>query len=127
MDAGEFEILEAPPAARAFVRRCLYANRRLDRPLIMEPKPTGYAYFSNAFGWSDHDTWIIDRRETTRRSRWYLAGHIVDQQIQVTFPEVSQSIFCELTATAPWRLFQLPGPQLIGAAIPVTEMEARFA
>jgi len=55
MDAGEVEIVVPSEASRPFVRRYLYANRRLDAPVTVRPKPTGYSYFLNNFGLSSRD------------------------------------------------------------------------
>ena len=51
----EFEIFPAPAELRPFVRRYMYANQALTEPLVLHPKPTGYCYFSNSFGWSPRD------------------------------------------------------------------------
>lgn len=117
MDEAGFEIIEAPDAARPFVRRCMYANRILGQPLVMRPKPTGYAYFSNYFGASAADfSWVVDGEAASRRSRFNVAGQIVDQAISVTVAQDLRIVFCELAATASYRLFGLPGSALTGRA-----------
>jgi AraC-like DNA-binding protein len=132
MQATDFEILAAPETIRPFVRRCMYANRTLEAPLIMRPKPTGYIYFSNGFVLSAGSLSgggfeaIVDGAMTRSDSRWYFAGQIVDHDIEVHIRDHLGVVFCELAATAVHRLFGLPGVSLTGKALPLRVAGGQF-
>lgn len=127
MDTAGFEVVEVPESARPFVRRCMYANRTLQEPLVVRPKPTGYAYFSNYFGRSARDYCsVIDGKTFPRRSRFNLAGQIVDQVIAVTVEQDLRIVMCELAATACHRLFGVPGSALVGRAKPLADFDTRL-
>ena len=129
MEATDFEIVPAPEATRPFVRRFMYANRRLDAPFVMRPKPTGYIYFSNAFNSSQSGpNWqaMIDGEQHPSQSRWNIAGQIVDHDIAVHVTDQLQVIFCELSATATHRLFGLPGITMTGKVLPLFTAGADF-
>jgi AraC-like DNA-binding protein len=128
MDTAGFEIVEVPESARPFVRRCMYANRALHEPLVVQPKPTGYAYFSNYFGRSASDySSVIDGEIFPRRSRFNLAGQIVDQVITVTVEQDLRVVMCELAATACHRVFGVPGSVLVGSARPLADFDTSLA
>src|SRR5215470_4248159 len=141
MDAAEPEIIAAPEALSAFVRRYMYANRRFDAPLTVRPKPTGYTYFSNNFGLSEHDfttmdgetcalpaRWfaVVDGEEFPFTSRWHFAGQIMDHDIAVRHDEGIQVVFCELAATGLHRLFGVPGAQITGKPPSLAELAPRL-
>jgi len=126
MDSAGFEILPAPSELRPFVRRYMYANRALPEPLLLRPKPTGYCYFSNSFGGSPRDTIVVDGEACARPSRWYLAGQIVDQDIEIHLHECLSVIYTELTVTAPFRLFGLRGRAFAGTALPLEAVGPRI-
>ena len=127
MDSAGFEILPAPPELRPFVRRYMYANRALEEPLTLHPKPTGYCYFSNSFGWSPHDRITVNGVSSERESRWYLAGKILDHEIEVRHERSLRVIYAELAATAEYRLFAIPGKSITGVALPLGAAGERFA
>lgn len=126
MDPGDFEILAAPESVRPFVRRCLHANRMLATPYVMRPKPTGYIYFSNRFAHRSGFEAIVDGKVTRSDSRWYLAGQIVNHDIAVRTEGYLGIIFCELSATATFRLLGLPGAALTGRAEPLRVAGDKF-
>jgi AraC-like DNA-binding protein len=126
MDEAGFEIVTVPEAARAYVRRCMYANRRLAESLTLRPKPTGYMYFTRWFGDSRKDGWTVNGVWYPRRSRFYLAGQIVEDEISVRVDENLQIVFCELTATACHRLFGVPGKVLAGKAPPLGDVDDKL-
>jgi len=136
MDAGELDIVVPPEAIRPFVRRYLYANRRLEAPLTVRPKPTGYSYFLNNFGLSSGEAFpshslvaVVDGEEFPSLSRWHISGQIMDHAIVVRFSERLQIVFCELAASALYRLFGIPGARMTGKSQPLPavapHMEAR--
>ena len=96
----------------------MYANQALTEPLVLHPKPTGYCYFSNSFGWSPQDRITVNGVSQERQSRWYLAGPITDHAIEVRYVDRLQIIQCELTPMAPLRLFGIAGSDFIGMALP---------
>src|SRR5262245_60122602 len=114
MDASDVQIVAAPESLRPFVRRYMYANRQLEAPLIVRPKPTGYIYFSNRFGSVDTDFIVVDSQKFPLDSRWHFAGQIVDHDIAVHRPERHEVLFCELSATALHRLLDVPGEHITG-------------
>jgi AraC-like DNA-binding protein len=126
MDAAGFEIITAPEPARPFVRRCMYAIRRLEKPLTLRPKPTGYMYFSRWFGHSRGQGWTVNGVWYPRRSRFQLAGQIVDHEIVVDVHENLQIIFCELAATACHRLFGVPANELTGKAMSLRDVDRKL-
>lgn len=127
MDTAGFSIVEVPERARSFVRRCMYANHALQEPLVVRPKPTGYAYFSNYFGrWASDYCSVIDGETFPRRSRFNVAGQIVDQAIAVTVEQDLRIVMCELAATACYRLFNIPGSVLVGRAKPLADFDTRL-
>src|SRR5215475_7113762 len=133
MDAGEVEIVVPSEAIRPFVRRYLYANRRLDAPVTVQPKPTGYSYFLNNFGLSSSDfagpggeprpahslVAVVDGRDVPFLSRWHISGQIMDHAIEVRFSDRLQIVFCELAASALSRLFGIPGARMTGLSQPL--------
>lgn len=114
MDANDVEIMRAPEHPRPFVRRYMYANRQLEEPLIIRPKPTGYTYFVNRFGSINTDVVVVDGQKTPLDSRWYFAGQIIDHDITVHRSQRHDVIYCELSATALHRLFHVPGERITG-------------
>ena len=50
MEPADVETVPVPDQLRQFVRRYVYANKRLATPLVLRPKPTGYIYFASFFG-----------------------------------------------------------------------------
>lgn len=123
MDSAGFQIVAAPKEAFPFVRRCLYANRPLAAAFRMRAKPTGYCYFTNWFGSSPGSGWIGDAVWYPQRSRFHLAGQIVEHEIEVTIRENLQIVFCELEPTACYRLFGVPGIALTGQAPALGELD----
>jgi AraC-like DNA-binding protein len=124
MEAGDFEILAAPESIRPFVRRCMYANRPLETPYVMRPKPTGYVYFSDAFGSKFEAS--VNGELVQSDSRWYLGGQIVDHEIAVTVNDYLAVLFCELSATCTYRLLGLPGATLTGVTVPLRQAGERY-
>jgi AraC-like DNA-binding protein len=116
MDASDVEMIPAPERLRPFVRRYLYTNQPLDAPLIIRPKPTGYIYFSNRFGSIDTNFVVVDGQKSPLDSRWHFAGQIVDHDITVHHSQRHEVIYCELSATALQRLFNVPGERITGKA-----------
>jgi AraC-like DNA-binding protein len=121
MDMPDVEIVPAPSELRPFLRRYMYANQRLQSPLIVRPKPTGYNYFSNLFGDACADYFLVDGERMPRRSRWVFAGQIVDHAIEVHHPERHEALYCELAATGLYRLFGVPGAEITGRAPPLAD------
>jgi AraC-like DNA-binding protein len=133
MDPAEVETVVPPEALTPFVRRYLYANRLLEGPLTVRPKPTGYPYFLNNFGLSSSDisslphdfvpsrslVAIVDGKEFPALSRWHISGQIMDHDIVVQFSERLQVMFCELAATAFHRLFGVLGARITGMSQPL--------
>src|SRR5262245_49716811 len=126
MDAGELDIVVPPEAIRPFVRRYLYANRRLEAPLTVRPKPTGYSYFLNNFGLSSGEAFpsrslvaVVDGKEFPSLSRWHINGQIMDHDIVVRFSDRLQIMFCELAATALHQLLGVPGARITGRSQPL--------
>src|SRR5262245_35154526 len=118
MDAAEAEIVAAPEALTPFVRRFLYINRRLEAPVTVHPKPTGYTYFVNYFG-SPPDLVAVDGEPVPLLARWHLPGQIADHDIVLQQADIMQVLFCELAATGLYRLFGIPGARTIGKAPPL--------
>lgn len=116
MERGEFEIVPASDWLQPFVRRHLYVNRPLKAEIVLHAKPTGYAYFSNFFGRNSRDFGIIDGLHFTRTDRWFLFGQIVDHDVHFHHVDSMEIIACELTATAPYRLFGFGGGKILGMA-----------
>lgn len=101
------QITPAPACLAPFVRRFFYANRKLAAPIPMTPKPTGYHYFSNFLSeGSAASVWyILGGRRLYRPSRWNLAGQITDVEIRSLAERELRVMFCELSPTAPHRLY----------------------
>jgi AraC-like DNA-binding protein len=114
MEASDVEMIPAPERLRPFVRRYMYANRPLETPLTIRPKPTGYIYFSNRFGNTDTDFVVVDGQKCPLDSRWHFAGQIVDHDIAVHRAQRHEVLYCELSATAFHRLFDVPGERITG-------------
>jgi AraC-like DNA-binding protein len=114
MEVSDVEMVPAPDRLRPFVRRYMYANRPIEAPLIIRPKPTGYIYFSNRFGNIDTDFVVVDGHKHPLDSRWHFAGQIVDHDIAVHRSQRHEVLYCELSATALHRLFDVPGERISG-------------
>jgi AraC-like DNA-binding protein len=123
MDASDVEMIPAPERLRPFVRRYIYANRPLETPLIIRPKPTGYTYFANRFGSIDTDFVVVDAHKSPLDSRWYFAGQIVDHDITVHRSQRHEVLYCELAATAVHRLFDVPAERITGKAPSLGEIK----
>jgi AraC-like DNA-binding protein len=141
VDPADVEIIVPTEALRPFVRRYLYANRRLDAPVTVRPKPTGYTYFSNIFGLSGDGSaaaagetlprptrWhaMVDGEEFPFLSRWTFAGQIMDHDIVVRHAEAIEVLFCELAATGLYRLFGVPGARITGKPPTLAELAPQF-
>lgn len=116
MDAPDVEMIPAPDVLRPYVRRYMYSNRRLEAPLIVRPKPTGYIYFANLFGDASADFAMVDGQTFPLDSRWHFAGQIIDHDIAVHHARGQEILYCELAATALHRLFGVPGEHITGKA-----------
>jgi len=127
MERGEFEIIVPPEELRPFVRRYLYANRKLEAGATFNAKPTGYAYFSNFFGAQGGDYGIIDGRRFKRENRWSFFGQITDHDVAFYHAQSLQLIAGELTATAHHRLFGISGSRVLGLAAPLEEVAPEAA
>jgi AraC-like DNA-binding protein len=126
MDASDVEMIPAPEHLRPFVRRYMYANRSLEEPLIIRPKPTGYTYFANRFGSIDTDFVVVDGQKIPLDSRWYIAGQIIDHDITVHRSERHEVLYCELSATALHRLFHVPGERITGKPPRLSDVRAEL-
>ena len=115
MDPTEFEMMLPPEPLRPFVRRYLYASAP-GRPMVMRPKPTGYTYFSSFLDLSPGDCFRIDGREVAPVGHRFLAGQIVDQEIEVLIARGDLATFCEFGATGHYRLLRVPGDAFVGDA-----------
>jgi AraC-like DNA-binding protein len=120
MDAAEAEVVAPPEALKPFVRRFLYINRRLEAPVTVRPKPTGYSFFVNYFG-SPPDSVTVDGKPVPLIARWHLPGQIVDHDIVLQQADIMQVLWCELGATGLYRLFGIPGARTVGKAPPLAE------
>ena len=126
MDPDGIEIVPAPEELRPVVRRYMYLNQRLEEPMVVRPKPTGYTYFANFFGDPPGYYVVIDGQIYPQSSRWHLPGQIVDHDIAVHHPNNHQALYCELSATGLHRLFGVPGEQTTGKAPPLFEIAPDF-
>jgi AraC-like DNA-binding protein len=126
VDLSDVEILPAPGHLGRFVRRYMYANRRLRAPLVVRPKPTGYTYFANCFAGPFAYSAVVDGQPVPQCSRWHLPGQIIHHDITVHHPDVQQILYCELTATGLYRLFGVPGKQTTGRMPPLSEIGETF-
>lgn len=122
MDPSEFVMALPPEHLRPFLRRYLYAAHRIDGPIDIRPKPTGYIYFANVMEQDAGDHVVVDGRHGSLHSRWHFAGQIVDHDIVVHLERGDRVIFCEFTATGLHRLFGLPGDSFVGAAPALSDM-----
>jgi AraC-like DNA-binding protein len=122
MGPDGIEIVLAPQELAPFVRRYMYINRRLEAPMVVRPKPTGYTYFSNMFGGPSVYYVIVDGETFPQASQWHLPGQIVDHDITVHHPVIHQALYCELSATCLYRLFGVPGEQTTGKAPALFEL-----
>jgi AraC-like DNA-binding protein len=122
MDGSDIEMVPAPERLRPFVRRYLYANHQFEGPVIIRPKPTGYIYFSNRFGSVDTNFVVVDGHKFPLDSRWHFAGQIIDHDITVHHSQRHEVIYCELSATALHRLFDIPGERITGKAPRLSDM-----
>jgi AraC-like DNA-binding protein len=133
MDPSEVDTILPPEALRPFLRRYLYANRLLETPLLVRPKPTGYPYLLNNFGlWGDapgaarrepmasRSFAVVDGESFPFLSPWHISGQIMDHDIVLHFVDHLQILFCEFAATGPYRLFGIPGARLTGRTQPLT-------
>jgi AraC-like DNA-binding protein len=121
MDAAEADIVAAPEAIKPFVRRYLYANRLLEAPVTVRPKPTGYSYFVNYFG-ALPELVVVDGESVRSLSRWHVPGQIMDHDIVLRQAAGMQVLWCELAATGPYRLFGVAGERITGKAPPLAEL-----
>jgi AraC-like DNA-binding protein len=126
MDPSDVEMIPAPERLRPFVRRYMYANQQFEGPLIIRPKPTGYIYFSNRFGSIDTNFVVVDGQKSPLDSRWHFAGQIVDHDITVHHSQRHEVIYCELSATALQRLFNVPGERITGKAPRLDKIRPEF-
>jgi AraC-like DNA-binding protein len=126
MDPTDVEMVPAPEELRPFVRRYMYVNQRLEEPMVVRPKPTGYTYLANFFGAPAAYYVVVDGQTYPQSSRWHLPGQIVDHDIAVHHPNSHQALYCELSATGLHRLFGVPGEQTTGKAPPLFEIGAEF-
>jgi AraC-like DNA-binding protein len=126
MDGSDVEMVPAPPQLRPFVRRYMYINLRLEAPMVVRPKPTGYTYLANFFGAPPAYYVIVDGQTYPQTSRWHLPGQIVDHDIAVHHPDSHQALYCELAATGLYRLFGVPGEQTTGKAPALREVAPDF-
>jgi AraC-like DNA-binding protein len=121
MERGDFEIVAPPEHLRPFVRRYLYANRRLQAGVTFHAKPTGYAYLSNFFGQSAGDHHVMNGKRFDRALRWFFFGQITDHEVIFHHAQSLELIVCELTATGHHRLFGISGQRVLGLAAPFEE------
>jgi AraC-like DNA-binding protein len=126
MDRGDFEIVLPPDELRPFVRRYLYANRPLRSPLTLRGKPTGYAYFCNFFEEPDGTHCVIDGR-LLEPKHLFLVGQTLEHDIRYHHAGALKLIICELAATAPRRLFGIPGDRVFGMACAFEEAAPQYA
>jgi hypothetical protein len=126
MDPTDVEMHPAPEQLRPFVRRYMYINQRLQEPMVVRPKPTGYTYFANFFGGAAAYYVVVDGQTYPQSSRWHLPGQIVDHDIAVHHADSHQALYCELSATGLHRLFGVPGEQTTGKAPPLVEIGAEL-
>jgi AraC-like DNA-binding protein len=122
MERGEFEIALPPAHLRPFVRRYLYANRRLQSGVVFHAKPTGYTYLTNFFGQIAGNYGWINRRRFDATSRWFFLGQIAGHELHFHHEQSLELIVCELTATGHQRLFGIPGRRVVGLVAPLTEV-----
>jgi AraC-like DNA-binding protein len=116
MERGDLESIMPPAELRPFVRRYLYTNRTLGAGLTLHAKPTGYAYFSNFLRVCDGDYGIINGHRIERATRWNLFGQILDHEVHFHHAGRLEFLAGELTPTAPYRLFGIPGEAILGLA-----------
>lgn len=126
MERGEFEIVLPPAHLRPFVRRYLYANRRLQSGVVFHAKPTGYAYLTNFFGQIAGNYGWINRRRFDATSRWFLLGQISGHELRFHHEQSLELIVCELTATGHQRLFGISGRRVLGLAAPLPEVAPNY-
>jgi hypothetical protein len=122
MDPDGIEIVPASEELRPFVRRYMYVNRRLQAPLVVRPKPTGYTYFVHFLRPPPAAHVVVDGHASPLDSRWHFAGQIVDHDIVVRHEKAHQALYCELSATGQHRLFGAPGEATTGKAPPLCEV-----
>lgn len=114
MDPDGIEIVPGAAELRPLVRRYMYADRRLDAPLVIRPKPTGYAYLVHFPRPPVSSHVLVDGQAIPLHSRWHIAGQIVDHDIAVRHIGRHQALYCELGASAQHRLFGVPGEATTG-------------
>ncbi|MGH8085659.1 MAG: helix-turn-helix domain-containing protein [Lysobacter sp.] len=122
MELRNFESLASAEDLRPFVRRYLYANRRLDADLTVHAKPTGYTYLSSFFGQNYGDCGVVDGRAFRRTSRWFFLGMLTDHDVVFHHVRSLQLIVTELAATGHYRLFGIPGRCVLGMAASLHEV-----
>ncbi len=106
-----------PPAElRPFVRRYLYVNRTLETGVTFQARPVGYSYFSNFFQMPKGGYGIVDGRKVERKTQWFLLGQILYQDVYFHHAHRLGYLAGELTPTAPYRLFGIPGKKIFGLA-----------
>lgn len=125
MNPEFLEITPAPACLAPFVRRFFYANRELAAPIPITPKPTGYHYFSHFLSQESAASvrYILDGRRLYQLSRWNLAGQITDVEIRGLAERELRVLFCELSPTAPHRLYGIPADWLTNEVVPMAEIE----
>ncbi|MGB0909348.1 MAG: helix-turn-helix domain-containing protein [Nitrospirales bacterium] len=117
MNPDFLEILPAPSYLAPCVRRFLYANRTIDAPVPMNPKPSGYVYFSNFFSSNPVSfSFEIEKMGKVVPGRWNMAGQIEDDKIQGWAADEIRVLFCELSPTAIYRLYHQNSEPLTGVA-----------
>ncbi len=132
MNPDFLEIIPAPGSVAPYVRRFLYANRTIDVPVPMIPKPSGYVYFSNFFSSNPISfSFEIEKIGKVVPGRWNMAGQIEDDKIKGCAVDEIRVLFCELSPTAIYRLYHQDGELLTGVAgemrdlVPGSEPELR--
>lgn len=121
MERVELETILPPEPLRPFVRRYLYANRRLASPVTFNGSPTGYSYFSNFLGQAGDASGSLNGRAFERVTRWFLFGQTTDHQARFHHANSLRLIVGELAATGHHRLFGMSGQKILGLAAPLEE------
>lgn len=122
MERVELETILPPEPLRPFVRRYLYANRRLSSDVTFRGSPTGYAYFARFLGRPGNSRGSIDGRDFKRVTRWFLFGQITAHRALFHHSKSLRLIIGELGATGHHRLFGIPGRRILGLAAPLDEV-----
>src|SRR5690606_37870278 len=125
MDRGEFEIVLPPTELRPFVRRYLYANRKLNGALTFHGKPTGYAFFCNFLQVPTVTYGTIDGRRFVPK-RFFIVGQTVEHDVRYYHAHALELLICELAATAPLRLLGIEGKKTFSLAASLEEAAPRL-